>query len=182
MSLLFLHVDDIAVFGRDVASFKAEISREFDMKDLGEADLLLGIEIHHQPDAVVLLQRHLDLSLLNLYGMTNCCPCATSLVPNVHLDSSLVEQADRFKALGVNYRSAIGALSYLSTATRPDISFAVSHLSQFLENPGIQHWEGFTHVLRYLRGTCDYALIYRRDSIPMLCGFTDANWGNCLLS
>jgi hypothetical protein len=110
---LFLHLNDIAVFGQDVSSFKAEISAEFNMKYLGQADLLLGIKIHHQPDAVVLSQSHSVLSLLNLYSMANCRPCATPLVPNLHLNSSLVEQADCFKALGVDYRSAIGALSYL---------------------------------------------------------------------
>jgi transposase InsO family protein len=55
---LFIHVDDIAVFGKDVSQFKAEIKSEFDMKDLGTADLLLGVKIHHEPDAIILSQRH----------------------------------------------------------------------------------------------------------------------------
>jgi hypothetical protein len=68
----------------------------------------------------------------------------------------------------------------LSTATRPNICFAVSHLYLFLENPGILHWEAFTHVLRYLSGTADYALVYDRANPPSLHGYTNANWGNCL--
>jgi hypothetical protein len=71
-------------------------------------------------------------------------------------------------------------LSYLSTATRPDIAYAVSTLSQFLEAPGITHWEAFTHVMRYLSGTTDYALVYKRGAPEHLTGFTDADWGNCL--
>jgi hypothetical protein len=82
-------------------------------------------------------------------------------------------------AAGVNFRSAVGALSYLSTAKRPKIAFAVSNLLQFLENPGITHWEALTHVLRYLAGTPDYALTYLCWSVANLQGFTDADWGNC---
>jgi hypothetical protein len=173
-------VDDIAVFGRDISAFKDKINLEFDMKDLGDANLLLGIKIHHNPNAIVLSQRHSVASLLELYGMNNCRPTATPLVPNMHLSKASTEEIDRFRCLGVNYRSAVGALSYLSTATRPNICFAVSHLSQFLENPGIHHWEAFIHVLCYLLGTADYGLVYPCSAEPSLHGYTDANWGNCL--
>ncbi|PLW18982.1 hypothetical protein PCANC_11823 [Puccinia coronata f. sp. avenae] len=114
--------------------------------------------------------------------MANCRPAATPLVPNTHLAGATVEESDRFKALGVNYRSAVGALSYLSTATRPDICFLVGHLSQFLKNPGILQWEVFTHILHYLLGTADYALVYSCLSRLSLRGYTDADWGNCLLT
>jgi hypothetical protein len=175
---LFVHVDDIAFFGKDVSTFKSEIKSKFDMKDLGVADLLLGIRIHHEADAVVLSQCHYVDSLLDLYGMKNCHPTATPLVPNSQLDKATTAEMDRFKSLGVNFRSAVGALSYLSTATRPDIAFVVSNLSQFLEKPGITHWEAFTHVLRYLSGTADYALTYPRCIHADLRGFTNADWGN----
>jgi hypothetical protein len=177
---LFLHVDDIAVFGPNISAFKNGIKLEFNMKDMGCADLLLGIKIHHESDAIVLSQRHSVTSLLDLYSMTNCRSTATPLIPNVHLSKATTEEFDRFKCLGVNYHSAIGALSYLSTATRPDICFAVSHLSQFLENPGILHWEAFTHVLRYLSSTANYVLVYSWSATPSLHGYTDADWGNCL--
>ena len=102
------------------------------MKDLGQADLLLGIKIHHVPNAIILLQRHSVASLLELYSMGNCRPAATPLVANVVLSKATQVEVNCFKSLGVNYCSAVGALSYFSTATRPDICFAVSHLSQFL--------------------------------------------------
>ena len=50
----------------------------------------------------------------------------------------------------VPYREAIGSLMYASVATRPDITFAVSTLSQFLDNPGEAHWEAVTHGLRVI--------------------------------
>jgi hypothetical protein len=114
---LFIHVDDIAVFGKDVEPFKRQIKAEFDMKDLGKANLMLGIKVLHEPDVIVLSQLHYFDSLLSLYGMENCRSVSTPLVPNTHLDRASVEEIDRFKSLGVNYWSTVGALSYLSTAT-----------------------------------------------------------------
>lgn len=179
---IFVHVDDLAVFGKRVDTFKEEIKSEFDMKDIGRADLMLGIKILHEPGATVLSQLHYVNSVLDLYNMVGCRTVSTPLVPNSHLGKATKEERDRFNSLGVNYRSAVGALSYLSTATCPDISFAVSTLSQFLEAPGITHWEAFTHVLQYLAGTADHALIYNRNNPQDLTGYTDADWGNCLVT
>ncbi|MBW0534220.1 hypothetical protein O181_073935, partial [Austropuccinia psidii MF-1] len=62
---------------------------------------------------------------------------------------------------GMEYHSsAIGSINYLSTATRPNLSYTVSSLSQFLENPGINHWNNFFHVLKYLNGSQDIGLVY----------------------
>jgi hypothetical protein len=74
----------------------------------------------------------------------------------------------------VPYREAIGSLMYAAVATRPDISFAVSALLQFLENPGQLHWEAVKRVLRYLSGTKDHALTYGNERHELL-GFTDTD-------
>ncbi|MBW0495496.1 hypothetical protein O181_035211 [Austropuccinia psidii MF-1] len=111
--------------------------------------------------------------------MSDCRPVATPMVPNSHLKEASLEECSAFKALNANYRSAIGSLSYLSIATRPDISFAISSLSQFLEKPGIEHWNGFLHVLRYLRGTADLGLYYASSEDSGLCAYSDTDWGNC---
>jgi hypothetical protein len=60
----------------------------------------------------------------------------------------------------VPYRQAIGSLMYATVATRPDITFAVSILSRFLENPGNVHWEVVKRTLRYLKGTRNTQLTY----------------------
>jgi hypothetical protein len=74
----------------------------------------------------------------------------------------------------VPYREAIGSLMYASVATRPDITFAISYLSQFLENPGRVHWEAVKRVLRYLSGTKTHALTYGNEHHDII-GFTDAD-------
>ncbi|MBW0536448.1 hypothetical protein O181_076163 [Austropuccinia psidii MF-1] len=69
---LYIHVDDIAIFGPEVENFKKEISREFQIKDIGSANLLLGIKILHSTEAVILDQSHYAESIIELYGMSNC--------------------------------------------------------------------------------------------------------------
>ena len=73
------------------------------------------------------------------------------------------------------YRQLIGSLMYLVN-TRLDINFAVNSLSQFMVDPRRVHWTAAKHILRYIRGTVEYGLVYeRRGSVP-LAGFTDADW------
>lgn len=75
------------------------------------------------------------------------------------------------------YRAIIGSLMYASVATRPDISYAVQTLSQFCGNPGVIHWNGAVHVLRYLSSTTDVGITYRRSNDPSPIGYFDADWG-----
>ncbi|MBW0466040.1 hypothetical protein O181_005755 [Austropuccinia psidii MF-1] len=79
----------------------------------------------------------------------------------------------------INYQSAIGSLSYLSTETRPDILFAVSSLSQFLELPGIKNWNAFMHVLQYLKGTSHQSLVYPIEGKQGVQSYCNTDWGNC---
>ncbi|MBW0536422.1 hypothetical protein O181_076137 [Austropuccinia psidii MF-1] len=175
---LYIHVDDIAIFGEDVSTFKQEIAQEFDIKDIGCADLMLGIKVTHGIGSILLDQSHFTESLLHLYGLSQCKSVAAPLEPHVHLHPATTEESAKFQSLGVNYRSAIGSINYLSTATRPDLSQAVSSLSQFLENPGINHWNGFLHILRYLNGTQGLGLVYTQGDHCGIVGYSDADWGN----
>ncbi|MBW0491334.1 hypothetical protein O181_031049 [Austropuccinia psidii MF-1] len=95
------------------------------------------MKISHSAEAVVLDQGHYTDSIIELYGMSDCKPISTPLVPGEHLQPATPKELEKFKELGVSFQSAMGCINYLSTATRPDLSFAVSTLSQFLEKPGI---------------------------------------------
>ncbi|MBW0513469.1 hypothetical protein O181_053184 [Austropuccinia psidii MF-1] len=104
---------------------------------------------------------------------------ATPLIPSEHLEVATPEEMKEFEELKMNYRSTIGSLSYISTAIRPDISYAVSALSQFLERPGINHWRAFIHVLRYLRGSADVCITYGKGIEGNAIAYSDAAWRNC---
>ncbi|MBW0539903.1 hypothetical protein O181_079618 [Austropuccinia psidii MF-1] len=179
---IYVHVDDMAIFGTNIQLFKEQINKEFNIKDIGPADLLLGVKIQQQNDCITLDQQHFVDSLLDLYGMQHCKTVTTPLVPNEYLSPATDDERKTFEELGINFRSAVGSINYLSTATRPDLSHAVSSLSQYLEKPGIRHWKAFLHILKYLRGTQELGLYYNRQCIPGLIAFADADWGNCQIT
>ena len=78
----------------------------------------------------------------------------------------------------LSYRRVIGRLLYL-TLTRPDISYAVQHLSQFLQQPTDSHYQAAMHVLRYLKGTPNKGLFYPKDNNFQITAYSDADWGTC---
>ncbi|MBW0465343.1 hypothetical protein O181_005058 [Austropuccinia psidii MF-1] len=90
--------------------------------------------------------------------MKDCRPTDTPMIPNLHLERAPDVVMEEFAKLKINYRRAVGSLSYLSSANRPELGYTVSALSQFLGKPGIQHWKSFMNVLGYLKGTPDFQL------------------------
>jgi len=76
----------------------------------------------------------------------------------------------------VPYHKAISSLMYTTIGTRPDITYAVTTLSQYLQNPGRAHWEQAKQVIRYLKGTRDFELKFGPSG--GVEGFSDANWAN----
>lgn len=68
---------------------------------------------------------------------------------------------------------------YLTTCTRPDLSWIVSNLSQYLSEPNEQHWSTVKHVMRYLKGTTDHELCYRKSEEKLkLVAYSDADWAS----
>ena len=78
----------------------------------------------------------------------------------------------------VPYREAIGSLVYAVIGTRPDITYAVTALLQYLQNPGHTHWEQAKQAIQYLKGTHDYELKF--SALGGTEGYSDATWGNDL--
>ncbi|MBW0575962.1 hypothetical protein O181_115677 [Austropuccinia psidii MF-1] len=140
---------------------------------------MLGIKINHHESGILLDQQHFIEALLEQYGMTQCKTVNTPLVPHCHLTPATEEEINSFNELKINFRSAIGSINYLSSATRPDLSFLVSALLQYLEKPGILHWRAFLHILKYLNGTQELGLIYEKSPNNSIEAYCDADWGNC---
>ncbi|UYV68970.1 hypothetical protein LAZ67_6001864 [Cordylochernes scorpioides] len=67
---------------------------------------------------------------------------------------------------------------YLANCTRPDLMFSVTRLAQFASNPGRRHWQAAKHVLRYLHGSINLSLVYRRTDSNDVCAYSDADWAS----
>ncbi|KAL6351298.1 hypothetical protein AAG906_035090 [Vitis piasezkii] len=77
------------------------------------------------------------------------------------------------------YRRTIGSVQYLSL-TRPDLGFTVNHLAQFMHKPTVTHWQRVKWLLHYVKQTIHFSFLLRRQSNPMLRGFSDTDWGGDL--
>src|SRR6266540_5846463 len=88
-------------------------------------------------------------------------------------DSKKKEMADK------PYRPVLGSVMWGQLATRPDLSFAVSLLTRFQADPGIEHWKGLLHVVGYIKNTMDYSLTYSRDADLTPLTYVDADYGGC---
>ncbi|CAL2225682.1 unnamed protein product [Prunus armeniaca] len=100
-----------------------------------------------------------------------CKTVATPLITN----EKLRKEDGSSKANESVYRSLIGSLLYLTT-TRPDIMYATSLLSRFMQNPSQIHYGAAKRILRYLQGTIDYGIWYKPITDPRLFGYTDSDW------
>ncbi|PLW15082.1 hypothetical protein PCASD_21521 [Puccinia coronata f. sp. avenae] len=180
-TFLYLHVDDLAIFSKDPEVFKNEVKARFQIKDLGVSSLLLGMNVIQEEGAVTLTQKHYIETQLDLFNCRHLHSASTPMKPKGHLIAATkAEQMEHLES-GNNYCSLVGALNYLSSTTRPDITFAVSSLSQYLNAPGLNHWEAGIQVLRYLKGTIDVGLRLSKPSSNevTLCGYADADWASC---
>ena len=74
------------------------------------------------------------------------------------------------------YQAIVGSLLYLSTKTRPDIAYAVSNVARFCARPTKQHWVALKRILRYLKGTVNYGLVYLESDKNPLIAYSDADW------
>ncbi|RVX05223.1 Retrovirus-related Pol polyprotein from transposon RE1 [Vitis vinifera] len=148
---LVVYVDDIVITGsdqNDIQNLKQHLFTHFQTKDLGKLKYFLGIEIAQSSSGVVLSQRKYALDILEETGMLDCKPVDTPMDPNVKL---IPGQGEPLGDPG-RYRRLVGKLNYL-TITRPNISFPVSVVSQFLQSPCDSHWDAVIRILRYIKST-----------------------------
>ena len=171
--IICLYVDDMLIFGTDqnqVDLTKEFLSSRFSMKDMGEADVILGIRIKHEGKRISMSQSHYIEKVLKKFNCFDCTPVSTPM------DTSEKLMPNTGKAVSkLEYSRVIGCLMYAMTCTRPDIAFAVGKLSRYTSNPSAHHWQAIQRVFKYLKRTMDYSLSY--TGYPsVLEGYTDASW------
>lgn len=176
--IVSLYVDDLIYTGNNmsmIAEFKEDMMKTFEMTDLGLMHYFLGIEVSQRKNGIFISQKKYIEELLKKFKMCGCKPVATPLVAN----EKLQKDDGSPKVDASLYRSLIGSLLYL-TATRPDIMYATSLLSRFMQSPSQVHFGAGKRILRYLQGTKEFGIWYIPMTNSSLLGYTDSDWAGSL--
>ena len=171
---LIVYVYDIVIIGSDeqiIHQLKHNLYTQFQTKDLGKLRYFLGIEVAQSKDGLVILQRKYAMDILEETCLLNAKLVDTLMDPNVKLlpnQGELLSDSRR-------YRRLVGKLNYL-TVTCPNISFAVTVVSQFLNSPCQEQMEAVIWVLKYIKGAPGKGLIYEDKGHARIVGYSDADW------
>jgi histone deacetylase 1/2 len=177
---VLVYVDDIIVTGSSIQAITTlvkDLNTHFAIKDLGDLHYFLGIEVKKVQNGIALTQEKYALDLLERVGMSSCKPSPTPLSASEKLsahegDALSLDDSTR-------YRSVVGALQYL-TLTRPDISFSVNKVCQYLHSPTTIHWTAVKRILRYLKNTITTGLTFTKSISTLISAFSDADWAGCI--
>ncbi|CAI8584052.1 unnamed protein product [Vicia faba] len=171
---LIVYVDDIVITDSDesgILQMKQHLSNQFQTKDLGKLQYFLDIEVAQSKDGLVISQRKYAMDILEETSLLNAKPVDTSMDPSVKL---LPNQREPLSDSG-RYRRLVGKLNYL-TVTRPDISFAVSVVSQFLNSPCQEYMDVVIRILRYIKCVPRKGLVYEDKGHTQIVGYSGADW------
>jgi hypothetical protein len=173
---ILIHVDDLllATEPRDMANLKKIISNRFDTTDNGPINIYLNIQVQRIEGGYFLNQEGYIHRILEKFNMKEANHTATPMEANLQLPKL---QATPAESSQLPYRELLGKLIYLTTATRPDIGYAVSYLSRFCSAYDNQHWSALKRVLRYLKGTAPYGILLSASTGINIEGHIDSDWG-----
>ena len=189
MIYLLLYVDDMLIACHDkeeINHLKKLLRREFEMKELGEAKRILGMDIirNRSKKSLFLTQQSYIQKVLVRFGMNYGKQVQTPLASHFKLSAAQCPQteAEQQKMACIPYSSAVGSLMYAMVLTRPDISHDVSLVSRFMANPGYEHWRVVQWIMRYLKGTLEVSLVYSGEdkNRHTLIGYVNADFAGDL--
>lgn len=170
-----VYVDDLIVTGtneEEVAVFKKQMQKVFDMTDLGKLSYYLGIEVLQDNESITISQSGYAKKILQAAGMGDCNSAKYPMEPGF----GLTKDEGGVPVNATEYRSLVGSLRYL-THTRPDLGYSVGVVSRYMESPKESHLKAVKHILRYIKGTIKYGLVYRKGGDRKLVGFSDSSNG-----
>ncbi|KAH9722896.1 Integrase catalytic domain-containing protein [Citrus sinensis] len=186
---LLLYVDDMLIACKvreEIEDLKKILSSEFDMKNLGIAKKILGVEIERDRAAGLMFLSHKKYltRVLHSFQMLNSKPVVTPLAAHFRLSNLQCPKTseEKLEMEDVPYANAVGCLMYAMVLTRPDISHAVSVVSRYMATPGNEHWKAVKWIMRYLSGTLSCGLVYGKNkgSCEGLLGFVDSDYAGDL--
>ncbi len=171
--VIVIYVDDMIITkDNDVNIFnlKKLLKQKFEMKDLGKLRYFFGIEVIQSPKGIWLLQRQYALNKLSEYGMISCKPISIPLDQNVKLSANegdLVEDTTMYKRI-------VRSLIYM-TITRPDLSYVIGVVSQFMQTPRKPHLDVVRCIPRYIKHILQCGIFYEAKNQLQVHGYIDVN-------
>ena len=183
---LVLYVDHILLATNDIGMLhetKRFISKKFEMKDLGDASFVLGIQIHRDYSRAILglSQKSYIEKVLKRFGIHDCKPGDTPMTKGdkFSLSQCPKNNFEIQEMQHIPYASTIGSLMYAQVCTHLDIAYIVDMLGRYLSNPGKDHWIAAKRVMRYLQRTKDYMLTYQKPDQLEIIGYSDSDFVGC---
>ncbi|POM74344.1 putative transposable element [Phytophthora palmivora] len=173
-----------------VSELKSALNQRFSMTDLGEVKYLLGWSIQRdRKNRTIFIHQHkYATKVIDRFSKYIPYPIATPVERNAKISvNSKPSSASEKRAMkDIPYREAVGSVMYLTVGTRPDMAFYMREVSQFLANPGMEHWNAVTRGLKYFTGTKDYGLmlgsslgITPENLADHLMAYSDSDYANC---
>ena len=153
-----LYVDDLIFTGSNPSmlnEFKKEMTKEFEMTDIGLMSYYLDIEVKKEDKGIQITQEGYAKEVLKKFKMDDSNPVGTLMECRIKLSKH--EEGNNVDP--TLYKSLVGSLCYL-TCTRLDILYVVGVVNWYMENPTTTHLKTTKRILRYLKGTIEFGLYY----------------------
>ncbi|GAU13002.1 hypothetical protein TSUD_173010 [Trifolium subterraneum] len=176
--IVSLYVDDLIYTGNNEAmfeEFKQSMKSQFSMTDLGRMRFFLGVEVKQLDSGIFVYQQKYARELLERFHMDQCNVVCSPIVPG----NKLIRDENGKTVDVTNYRQIVGCLMYL-LATRPDLTYSVCLIARYMERPTEIHLAAAKRVMRYLKGTLDLGILYRRNEEMKLQGWSDSDYAGDL--
>jgi hypothetical protein len=176
-------VDDILIIGNNIGMLndvKSYLHKCFSMKDLGEAGYILGIKIYRdrQRRLIGLIQSTYLDKVLKRFRLDKAKKGSLPMLSGKILSKAQCPAMakDRETMDKRSYASAIGSIMYAMLCTRSDVSNALSLMSRYQSDPGVEHWTAVKNILKYLNRTKEMFLVYGGDEEFVIKGYSDVSF------
>ncbi|CAM8962827.1 unnamed protein product [Rhodiola kirilowii] len=189
MIYLLLYVDDMLIVCKDLSAIndlKFQLSTNFEMKDLGSAKRILGMQIkgRRKDNQLFLSKSDYLAKVVEKFEMEKAKLVLTPVAGHFKLSKDQEPQTKEEQTYmeRVPYSNAVGCLMYAMVCTRPDLAHGVSLVSRHMANPGKYHWQAVKWILRYVKGTLNKGLLFRGNQSrqEVVEGYVDSDYAGNL--
>lgn len=173
MIILAIYVDDGIIAGEraDIELVLKHLKEQFEITTM-DVSCFLGFEIERLKDGSIFMhQSAYAAKVLEKFGMVECNAVGVPSDPNQVLGNHGDSEPSKYP-----YRQLVGNLMYMAVATRPDISYAIGSVSRHLENPTVTHENALKRILKYVKGTLDFGILFHKVGNNKLCDYSDADY------